>query len=118
MVLRLAEQYLIRAEARAQQNTNLTGAIDDLNIIRERAGIPDLLTSLDQPQVLSAVAHERQTELFAEWAHRWLDLKRRDQADVVLSAIKSTWKPTAILYPIPVTELQSDPNLVQNAGYQ
>jgi hypothetical protein len=42
MLLRLAEQYLIRAEARAQQD-NLTGAIDDLNVIRNRAGITPLL---------------------------------------------------------------------------
>src|ERR1044071_1654866 len=38
MVLRLAEQYLIRAEARAMQN-NLGGSIDDVNVIRERAGL-------------------------------------------------------------------------------
>ncbi len=66
MVLRLAEQYLIRAEARAHQN-NAEGAISDINIIRTRAELPGLENTLTQDEILSAVAHERQTELFAEW---------------------------------------------------
>ena len=41
-LLRLAEQYLIRAEARARQNSNITGEIADLNTISDRAEIKDL----------------------------------------------------------------------------
>ncbi len=74
MVLRLAEQYLIRAEARAQQN-NTEAAISDINTIRTRAGLPGLENTLTQDEVLAAVAHERQIELFSEWGHRWFDLK-------------------------------------------
>jgi len=116
MILRLAEQYLIRAEARAQQN-NLIGAISDLNVIRERAGLSDLPPLLTQPELLAAVAQERRVEFFAEWGHRWLDLKRTGQADSVLGAIKPTWKPTAKLYPIPAPELINNANLTQNPGY-
>lgn len=121
MVLRLAEQYLIRAEARAENN-DLAGAIADLNIIRARAGIPDLPVSLNQSQVLAAVAQERRIELFAEWGHRWFDLKRTGQVDPVMSVVTpqkggGAWNTTKQLYPIPITELQRDPNLVQNAGY-
>jgi len=116
MVLRLAEQFLIRAEARAHLS-NLDGAIADLNSIRERAGLTDLPPSLTQTEVFAAVAQERRIELFSELGHRWLDLKRIDSADAVLGAIKSTWKPTAKLFPIPASELINDANLTQNPGY-
>jgi len=117
-VLRLAEQYLIRAEARAQQN-KLLGAISDLNMIRNRAGLDSLPSSLTQPQVLAAVAQERRIELFAEWGHRWLDLKRTNTVGSTFSLIpyKSQYRPFQQLYPIPPRDLQFDPNLKQNPGY-
>ncbi len=69
MVLRLAEQYLIRAEARAQLGniTGPNGATADLNMIRERAGLPDYSGSEDQDAVLNAILQERRVELFSEW---------------------------------------------------
>jgi len=117
MVLRLAEQYLIRAEARAQEN-DLSGAISDIDAIRNRAGLPNT-TAVSQTDILGAVAQERRIELFAEWGHRWLDLKRTGQAHNVLSVIpyKSQWQDYQQLYPIPPTEMISDPNLKQNPGY-
>ncbi len=117
VMFRLAEQYLVRAEARAQQN-NLGGAIQDLNLIRTRATLPSLSSSLTQSQVLSAVEQERRTELFAEWGHRWFDLKRTNRADAVLGVLKApNWQPTDVLYPIPQSELDLNPFLVQNPGY-
>ena len=115
-VLRLAEQYLIRAEARTQQN-NLSAAQDDLNTIRIRAGVSN--TSADtQASLLDAILHERQVELFSEGAHRWYDLKRTGRVDAVLAAEKpGFWKPTASLYPIPLSDIQKNPKLTQNAGY-
>lgn len=115
-ILRLAEQFLIRSEARAHQN-NLDGALQDLNKIRERAGLSLLSNSLAQEQVLAAVMQERRIELFAELGHRWMDLKRTGLVDQALSGIKPTYKPTAKLYPIPSSELVNDPNLTQNPGY-
>ncbi len=115
MVFRLAEQYLIRAEARANQN-NLNGAIDDLNTIRNRAGLENTAAS-DQTSLLSAIQHERQVELFCEWGNRWFDLKRTDEATNILSPIKPDWQATDTLYPIPQTELNSNPFLSQNPGY-
>ena len=124
VVLRLAEQYLIRAEA----NTRLeqtAAAVADLNVVRARAGVPALSDTLTQAQCIAAVEHERQVELFSEWGHRWFDLKRwpgitnpaLTRADEVLGAYKPGWKPTDQYYPIPQTELKLDPNLVQNPGY-
>jgi starch-binding outer membrane protein, SusD/RagB family len=121
-VLRLAEQYLIRAEARAQLN-DLSGAISDVNIIRTRAGLPALPDSMNQLQVLSAIQHERRIELFAEWGHRWFDLKRTSTADEQMAVVTPTktggqpWQPFRKLFPIPLTELNSNPFLTQNPNY-
>jgi hypothetical protein len=121
MVLRLAEQYLIRAEARAWEG-NVSGAMADLNVIRTRAGLPSV-TNLTQQELLAAVLHERQVELFTEWGHRWLDLKRTNAADSVMPNVApikgGSWNSEFELYPIPLTSaIQLDPNIKQNPGYQ
>ncbi|MDR3712398.1 MAG: RagB/SusD family nutrient uptake outer membrane protein [Puia sp.] len=118
MLLRLSEQYLLRAEARANENTNLATAISDLNIVRERASLTDLPPTLSQAQVLAAVQQERRVELCAEWGNRWLDLKRWGIATQVLSANKGfSVVADALLYPIPLADIQTDPSLTQNTGY-
>jgi starch-binding outer membrane protein, SusD/RagB family len=116
IVLRYAEQYLIRAEARAQRGIDLNGSAADLNVIRNRAGLTNS-TSVTQTSLLTDIAHERQVELFAEWGHRWFDLKRTGQADIVLGSEKPGWKPTAALYPIPITQIKLNHSLTQNDGY-
>jgi hypothetical protein len=115
MVLRLAEQYLIRAEARTDLD-NLNGALQDLNVIRERAGLPSL-ADIDKATIQSDILHERQVELFTEWGHRWLDLIRTRQANPILGSIKGDWQQTDTLFPIPQGEIQKDANLTQNPGY-
>ncbi|WP_026837728.1 RagB/SusD family nutrient uptake outer membrane protein [Gillisia sp. JM1] len=119
MVLRLAEQYLIRAEARAMQE-NLQGAIADLDVIRKRAGL-DLLSEINptitKENLLDKILEERRKELFTEWGHRWLDLKRTGKAGEILGAGDPLWQETDVLYPIPAAELMTNPNLTQNNGY-
>lgn len=116
MVLRLAEQHLIKAEAEAQ--LGMSSAITDLDKIRQRAGLPGYGGSKDRDSVLAAIQHERRVELFVEWGHRWLDLKRMNVAPVVLSIEKNMGvSPNSLLYPIPTSELISDPKLTQNPGY-
>jgi hypothetical protein len=119
MVLRLAEQYLIRAEAEANGAGNgINDAIVDLNYIRSRANLLPYAGPVDQNSVLNAIFHERQIEFFSEWGHRWLDLKRTGQAVTTLSAAKKiNILSSSLLYPIPISELQADPNLSQNPGY-
>lgn len=112
MLLRLAEQYLVRAEARAQQN-NLNGAIDDINAIRTRAGLTALTYGLSQPNVLLAIEQERKVELFGEgYGHRWIDLVRTGRIDAVMTAAKpTTWKSSAAYWPIPDKEVLNNPAL-------
>lgn len=123
-VLRLAEQYLIRAEANTRLG-NTQAAITDLNIIRTRASLPNLPLTLTQQECMHAVEQERRVELFTEWGHRWFDLKRwpgfvninNSRADEVLGAFKPDWQSTDQWYPVPRSELQLNPFLVQNPGY-
>ena len=115
VVLRLAEQYLIRAEARANLN-DLTGAIADLNAIRNRAGLTDT-SATSKANALSLIETERQHELFCEWGHRWFDLKRTNRAAEVLGGIKPNWKSSNNLLPIYYSEIDSNPFLTQNDGY-
>jgi len=115
MLLRLAEQYLIRAEARAQQS-DLQGAIDDLNAIRTRAGLTGLSYGMSRNDVLLAIEQERRVELFGEgYGHRWIDLVRTGRVNAVMAAEKpTTWKATSELFPIPATELANNPHLSPN----
>lgn len=119
MALRLAEQYLIRAEAEANgAGSGLAAAISDVNVIRNRAGLPNLSSSLTKDQVLAAIYQERKVELFTESGHRWFDLKRTGQAQTVLLANKGfSVSANQLLYPIPAGELILDNHLVQNPGY-
>lgn len=119
MVLRLGEQFLIRAEAKAELG-DLTGAATDLNLIRTRAGLP-ATDATTQSALLAAIQHERRVELFSEWGHRWLDLKRTGTVDAVMSVATpvkgGVWDTRHQLYPIANYELVNDPSLVQNPGY-
>ena len=114
-MLRLAEQYLIDAEARAQQG-DISGAATKLNAVRNRAGLGNT-TAITQTDMLAAIAHERQVELFTEWGHRWFDLKRTGTINATLGVEKSSWTSDAALLPIPLLEIEADPNLTQNQGY-
>ena len=118
-VFRLAEQYLIRAEARAQQN-KLALAIADVDAIRARAGLTLIANTnpgISKPDLLDAIMQERRVELFTEWGHRWFDLKRTGNAVSVLGGIKPGFSSNDLLYPIPVSELNKNPFLEQNPGY-
>jgi hypothetical protein len=115
VLLRLSEIYLIRAEAELS-NGDLAGAANDLNVIRSRAGLSNTEAS-DGTSLFLAIQNERRHELFCEGGNRWFDLKRWNLATDILNIIKPSWKPNAQLYPIPVSQINADPNLAQNPGY-
>lgn len=119
MVLRLAEQYLIRAEARLAQD-KFADAEADLNVIRGRAGLDMLDLGDDADALREALEQERRIELFAEWGHRWFDLRRwpsntggagKTRADDVLAPVKPAWQPSAIYLPLPDEAIRTNPNL-------
>ncbi len=115
--LRLAEQYLIRAEARVHLK-DYTGAVSDLNRIRSRAGVEPLPAMTDENKLLLAVEEERRKELFFERGHRWFDLNRTGRADAIYSKVSyKQWVPEASLWPIPESEMKANRYLEQNLGY-
>ena len=119
--LRLAEQYLIRAEASSKgAGEGRSTAIADLNMIRKRAGLPLIDESITDEDLSLAIEKEWQTEYFCEWGHRWLNLKRTGRASALLSQIsfKQPWAGDhQLLYPIPNSERINNHFLSQNKDY-
>ncbi|SMC88877.1 RagB/SusD family nutrient uptake outer membrane protein [Pedobacter africanus] len=116
VVLRIAEQYLIRSEARAHQG-NLSEAKDDLDKVRNLAGLSNSVANTSE-DIIEAVIQERRLELFTEFGHRFFDLKRTGKLDQVLSPVKPKWETSDRVLPIPQSEISLNPNLKpQNAGY-
>lgn len=109
-IVRLAEMYLIRAEA----NLGTAQSLADINLLRARAGV-SLNTN---PTTIDAILAERFVELSFE-GHRWNDLIRTDKIDAVMTTINpTTWNPTVDkLFPIPFYDLNINKNLTQNSGY-
>jgi len=129
-VLRLGEMYLVRAEARAQQGklNGAESAEEDINAIRERAGLAPIHRAT-LPAIMEAIEKERRSELFTEWGHRWLDLKRwkglstaGSRLDEVMkdeAMLKGgTWMPQKSVFPIPNYDILKNPALIQNDGYK
>ena len=110
--IRLAEVYLIRAEARARIGTDLAGAASDLNVVRTRAGLPNT-TATTQTDLLNAILAERRVELAHE-GHRFFDLRRYNRLDLLVMTTNSH----RVRLPIPQTELfRSGTILEKNPGY-
>lgn len=116
MIFRLADIYLVMAEASAQLN-KLPEAMADLNKVRDRAADRTDISSNSKADALTAILHERQVELFCEWGSRWIDLKRTKTIHAVLGAAKPFWKASASVFPVPAAERQANPALDQNQDY-
>ncbi len=113
-VFRLAEMYLIRAEANAIMEVEVDLVQSDINEIRERAGlIPE--TSINFITLLSEVETQRLKE-FAFEGHRWFDLVRTERAIDVLDNVDNV---NQTLFPIPLNELLTNDHedMYQNDGY-
>lgn len=112
ILFRLAEMYLIRAEARAKKaQPDLDGAQDDLNKIRERSHVAAYDAPLTQAELIQAIEDENRVE-FALEPHRWFNLVRTHRATAVLGI-----EDYQTLFPIPYNDVQADKDLVQNDKY-
>jgi hypothetical protein len=114
-VFRLAEMYLIRAEANTLKNAESTIILDDLNAIRERANLLPFNGELKE-EILQEIEGQRRIE-FAFEGHRWFDLIRTGMAVDVLPGVISA---DQTLFPIPLNEILANEaigNDNQNPGY-
>jgi hypothetical protein len=138
--LRLADIYLLYAEALVRTGGDKQDALNYVNRIRQRArntpGDPDIEAPADllkdlnagdftnDDALLLAIEKERRIELAFE-NHRWFDLVRTERARDVMTAEQAydgfpafTWSDNALAYPIPMTVMQSNPGrIIQNKGY-
>ena len=110
VMVRLAEVYLIRAEARARQS-KLVESLADINVIRKRAGLLDEV-AVTEAGLINAIEKERRIELAFE-GHRWFDIRRYNK----LASVGITQSFRA-LWPIPQREVLTTQNVItQNPGY-
>ena len=86
--IRLAEMYLIRAEAKAETG-NLKGALDDLHVVRSRVGLgrletmnPELNLTSNKENLINEILRERNCEIGAECGDRTYDMIRRMRQDL------------------------------------
>jgi hypothetical protein len=117
--LRYADVLLMQSEAMNELGQTATAAVP-LNLVRERAGLPDIQSGLSQDDFRSAVLHERRMELAFE-GQRWFDLIRVNNGQYGISFLQSIGHTNVttknLLMPIPLLEMQANPNLTQNTGY-
>lgn len=114
-VIRVSEVYLNRAEAYAKSDMDDL-ARQDLNMIRERAGLTAAPSTLTGQNLIDEILLQRRLELAFE-GHRFFDLKRQGM-DIIKPIGNVRFDEFRILAPIPYTEVQRNPeNLDQNFGY-
>ncbi len=121
IVLRYADVLLMYAEA-LNETEGPAAALPFLNIVRNRAGMP-AITNQDPAALRDTILNERRVELANE-GHRWFDLVRTGKAIEAISEylseseINSTVEPFQLVFPIPQSEVDKNPNKIsQNPGY-
>lgn len=118
-ILRLAEQYLIRAEAYVKEGEN-TLAQNDLNVILKRANPNAPNATETGSDLLNRILEERRKELAFE-GHRLFDLNRNKKDVKIIQSEKSitvSYPNDKFILPIPLKEINSNPNIKpQNTGY-
>jgi hypothetical protein len=122
-ILRLADMYLVAAEAEARLRGATTAAYGFINTVRTRAGLPGLTTNLSKDAFIDAVIKERAWEFFAE-GDRWYDLTRTGKFMTEISKGVNNVFPTRTpqpkhkYFPIPQDEINANPLLEQNPDWK
>lgn len=122
-ILRLADIYLVAAEAAAQKSSPNSEAYGYINTVRNRAGLADLTSGLGKEQFVDSVLQERSWELFAE-GDRWYDLTRTNTFLQVIPHATNDVYPTRApktkhrYFPIPLDEINANPKLEQNPEWK
>lgn len=106
-IIRLAEMYLIRAEANQRLGTAVGATpLEDYNAVHTRAGLPAA-----SAVTLDDILLERRLELAHE-GHKIHDVKRLKQ-----NVGSFAYDDPKLVFPIPLREINANPNLTQNTGY-
>lgn len=118
VVYRYADVLLMLSEALNEQGKTSEAAVP-LNIVRKRAGLPDV-SGLSQDEMREKIIHERRMELAFE-GHRWFDMIRLNHGEYAINFLRGIGKggvnKNRLLFPIPQTEMDANPQMTQNPGY-
>lgn len=116
--IRLAEMYLIRAEATARLNGDLSAALADINTLRLRAGVDEKVLTT-KATLLNDIRQEKMLELFYENGECWFDLIRYHKAgDLNAFDEKNSLTSTKqFILPIGTNVLTGNNLVIQNPGY-
>ncbi|HVG41396.1 MAG TPA: RagB/SusD family nutrient uptake outer membrane protein [Chitinophagaceae bacterium] len=122
-VFRTGEMYLIRAEAKAETNDLIGGALDLNNLRVARITNYTSVAYTSKDALITAIIDERFKELAFE-GHRLWDLRRRNLPVERLASDAPTANSRVLpagnfrfLLPIPNAEIQANPLIQQNPGY-
>lgn len=129
-IIRFAEPLLIYAEASTMASGTAAGpAYDAVNLVRHRAGLPDLTPGLSATAFRDSVVYERAYEFAGEFGQRWFDICRLQLLPKVLTARSKTAEQNQIntnsasnpapkyLAPIIFRDLSLSPGWTQNPSY-
>jgi hypothetical protein len=122
-LLRLADAFLIAAEAQARLGSPATESYSYVDSVRVRAGLPILTRGLSQTAFVDSVLQERSWEFFGE-GDRWYDLTRTNKFLTVIPTAVNADYPTRIVaarnkyFPIPQVEINANPMLTQNDAWR
>lgn len=139
IVFRLAELYLNYAEAMNEYAPGDASILTALNPIRNRAGMPDVVTGFSQSEMRDKIRNERRIELLAE-NHRFWDVRRwkiAAETEQMMYGMKPVrdaaapdgfkyerflverrpWTNALLVMPVPLDEMYRNKNLQQNPGW-
>ncbi|MBE7168996.1 MAG: RagB/SusD family nutrient uptake outer membrane protein [Williamsia sp.] len=122
-LLRLADAYLIAAEAQARTGAPTSDAYTNIDMVRKRAGLPTLTRNLSQQAFIDSVLQERSWEFYGE-GDRWYDLTRTNKFLTVIPAAINADYPARTpaarnkYFPIPQLEINANPMLTQNDDWK
>ena len=114
-IIRLADVYLMRAEAMAEVSQDPTLANSDLSALRARVEMPDFDgVGMTMPDFRTALLKERVVELYME-GHRFFDLTRMGVLDeycrTLHGNVDGQRQAEDYFWPIPVTETSANANI-------
>ncbi|KAA0991759.1 RagB/SusD family nutrient uptake outer membrane protein [Dyadobacter aurulentus] len=122
-ILRMPDVYLILAEAEARLNGANAAALEAVNVVRKRAGLPDLKAGITKDALVEAILQERAWEFFAE-GDRWYDLTRTGKfLTVIPKAVNAVYPVRNVTaknkyFPIPQDELNANSKIEQNPDWK
>lgn len=116
-LMRYADVLLMYAEALNEVSGPTAEAYAAINQVRNRAGLADLAAGMSKEEFFRALVHERRIELYLE-AHRTWDLIRWGLAEEVLTPCNGFVVGKHERLPVPQTELDTNPLMVQHPAYQ